>query len=416
MASPPTAPDARGPASPVPTEPLPRRLLVTSYLVAGMPLGTCGELVPLVLRASGIALGDIGLFSLLHLPYSCKVVWGPAVDRFGHPVRWLACCSAALALAYFALAAAEPQAGDVRAFAAAALLLTSASSIYDVAVDASFVRALAGSPPAVEARANAWRLSSFKLAMVACSNGCAVLGGWYGFPRVFYGLLAGHLVLLAALPWRALPMASNRPTPWRTYFATLGAWLRGPHVGRAFALVLTYKLAIASLLGFERTFWFDRGVPLTALGAVGAATGLSSTVGGAWVGSALAHRRGALTMLRWGVGVQLLTALLYLGLARLPCSLLALGVGLTASGACFGLSTAALMSLITRLCAAPHAATQFAALTGTYALTRALGGATSGLIAGRFGYSALFGLLAAFTLPAFALLPRNPAVRRAWRL
>ena len=386
-----------------------------------MPLGTCGELVPLVLRAGGVSLGNIGLFSLLHLPYSFKVVWGPLVDRLGHPARWLLACGAALALAYLALANAQPGPHDVTAFTCAALLLTLASSVYDVAVDASFVRALSGQSPAgrspvLEARANAWRLSSFKLAMVACSNGCAVLAGAFGFPRVFYGLLGVHLVLLAAIPWRALPVAAPQALPWRDYFTSLGAWARGAHIPRAFALVLTYKLTIASLAGLERPFWFDRGIALTSLGAVGAATGLISTVLGAWAGSALAHRYGAPAMLRWGVGVQFATAVLYFGLTQLPCSLGTLAVGLTTTGACFGLSTAALMSLITRLCAAPHAATQFAALTGTYALTRAFGGATAGLVADRFGYPTFFVLAAALTLPAFALLPRSQAVQRAWRL
>lgn len=396
--------------------PLPRRLLTTTYLVAGMPLGTCGELVPLVLRAGGVSLGGIGLFSLLYLPYSFKLVWGPLVDRLGHPARWLLACGAALAFAYLALAHAQPAPNDVTAFACAALLLTSASSVYDVAVDASFVRALAESSPPVEARANAWRLSSFKLAMVACSNGCAVLAGAFGFPRVFYGLLGVHLVLLAAIPWRALPVAAPQSLPWRGYVTSLWAWAKGAHIPRAFALVLTYKLTIASIAGLERPFWFDRGVALTSLGAVGAATGLISTVLGAWAGSALAHRYGAPAMLRWGVGVQFATAVLYLGLTQLPCSLGTLAVGLTTTGACFGLSTAALMSLITRLCAAPHAATQFAALTGTYALTRALGGATAGLVADRFGYPTFFLLAAALTLPAFVLLPRSAAVQAAWRL
>ena len=385
---------------------LPRRLLVSLYLVAGIPLGLLADVVPVYLRAEGLSLRDIGLFGAIHLPYSLKVLWGPLIDHTGHVRRWLLSTAALVGASYLALARVGPHAHPTR-FAACCLLMTGASALYDVALDASFVRLLAGRGPAADAQANALRLSSFKLAMVTTGGGALVLGGTLRFTYAFAAMAAVHLVLLCAVPWRQLaqPPRAAAKLPLGDYFFGLWRWLRAPHVLRAFGLVFFYKFSLAALMSLERAFWTDRGLTPTTLGLVGAVAGIVSTVGGAAAGSLLAHRWGLGTMLVLGVAAQMLAALGYAGLACLPASLVALAVGLMVSGATFGLSTAALMSLITRLCRAQHAATQFAALTGTYALTKATAGALGGAVAQQVGYTGFFVAAAALGMPALMLVP-----------
>ena len=73
------------------------------------------------------------------------------------------------------------------------------------------------------------------------------------------------------------------------------------------------------------------------------------------------------------------------------------------------LGTAAELALLTRLCDRDHAATQFAALTALFGLTRALAGTASGFGVESWGFASYFAFTFLLAFPAYAFLP---AVRR----
>ncbi|MDA9915952.1 AmpG family muropeptide MFS transporter, partial [Luminiphilus sp.] len=54
-----------------------KRMLICVFtgLASGMPLYLLYQLVPLWLRDNGVSLAEIGLFALVGLPYSWKVIW-----------------------------------------------------------------------------------------------------------------------------------------------------------------------------------------------------------------------------------------------------------------------------------------------------------------------------------------------------
>lgn len=392
-----------------------KRLLLCLYLVAGIPLGVFGDVMPAYLRSEGVSLKEIGFFSMLHLPYSFKIFLAPWVDCSGHIRRFLLFASTALACAYVWLAYIPVQQAAWR-LGAALLLMTSCSALFDVALDATFMRSLSGRSAAQQAGANAWRLSAFKFAMMATGSGVVILGGILNFRVAFCLLALVHAVLLACVPWRQMPRTAGMQQSWRVWGGTLWQWLRRRRTRQAFALAFTYKMSIASLLVLERAFWVDRGASLQRIGITGAAVSVVSVVAGAQLGSALAHRMGILVMLYAGLLAQSIAAGAYFGLVYLPANITTLALGLCLSGVTFGLATAALMSLITRICGHTHAATQFAALTGAYGLSRAMAGAGAGAVAQHFGYSVFFAAAAWLVLPALLLLPRSRASRRAWHV
>ncbi len=67
--------------------------------------------------------------------------------------------------------------------------------------------------------------------------------------------------------------------------------------------------------------------------------------------------------------------------------------------------TAAFMSFLMRICQREWAAVQYAALTAAYPLVGQVLGMASGVLTEAMGFAGYFALTAAFTLPAFALLP-----------
>ncbi len=60
----------------------------------GLPVGFMTHALPVILRAQGVSLAQIGGFGLLMLPWSIKVFWAPVMDRygslgFGHYRSWI---------------------------------------------------------------------------------------------------------------------------------------------------------------------------------------------------------------------------------------------------------------------------------------------------------------------------------------
>lgn len=59
-------------------------LLFSLYWAQGLPVGFMTHALPVILRAQGVSLTQIGGFGLLMLPWSIKIFWAPWVDRFGY--------------------------------------------------------------------------------------------------------------------------------------------------------------------------------------------------------------------------------------------------------------------------------------------------------------------------------------------
>ena len=65
-----------------------RRMLVCilTGFASGLPLYILIQLIPAWLRSSDVSLVDIGLFSLVGLPYAWKFIWAPVLDRWVLPL------------------------------------------------------------------------------------------------------------------------------------------------------------------------------------------------------------------------------------------------------------------------------------------------------------------------------------------
>ena len=60
------------------------------YFAEGFPYGVFLEVWSVYFRAHGVSLKEIGLISLLGLPWTIKSLWAPLVDRYGDRRKWIA--------------------------------------------------------------------------------------------------------------------------------------------------------------------------------------------------------------------------------------------------------------------------------------------------------------------------------------
>src|SRR5262245_19800758 len=88
-------------------------LLVGLGFASGLPLLLSGQTLDAWMTNAGLDIKTIGLFSLVTLPYSLKVLWAPLLDRFdvpwlGRPRGWMAVSQLGLSAAIFAMSGLDP--------------------------------------------------------------------------------------------------------------------------------------------------------------------------------------------------------------------------------------------------------------------------------------------------------------------
>jgi len=290
----------------------PRRTLTwvaILYFAEGLPFGIAYDVWPAFFRVHGVPLREIGLMSLLMLPYTLKPAWAPLVDRFGTRRVWIAAAEFALAawiLVLSGLDAAHP--GPV--LWAVLLAFTLASATQDIAIDAYTVDL---STPETTGAINGVRVSAYRIALVASGGvlmvlaeprswralatwvpvrplarwigGFAELSGW----RLAWIVAAAALVVLgvAALATPRVERTPPRPTTGRA-----GEFVR-LRVGAvaAFALVVT---------GAALTHFTVLGLTLTAV------------AGGLALGSFLDP-----DLLRWALRWEMVPVLLFVPLYKI---------------------------------------------------------------------------------------------------
>ena len=105
-----------------------------------LPLFLTGSTLKAWMTQEGLDLKTIGLFSMVTLPYSLKVLWAPLLDRYALPVlgrrrSWMLVMQGAMAVGLAAMALHPPH-QDLLLMAALAVGVAVASATFDIATDA----------------------------------------------------------------------------------------------------------------------------------------------------------------------------------------------------------------------------------------------------------------------------------------
>ncbi len=395
------------------------------YFAEGMPFGVVKEVLPVYFRVHGVSLTEIGLVSLLGMPWTLKVFWSPLVDRFGERRQWIGGCLLALA-ALIACSTLFDAASPAVGLWVVLLGFTVASATQDIAIDAYTIALL---DPGEEGDANGVRVSAYRVALIATGGGLLLLAPWLGWSVVFGGA-ALLFVLLAAATARAPRVAVVPAAERQHWLAALRRWLSRPGAWAVFLFVLIYKLGDAAMAPMIKPFWLDRGLTVAEIGIVSTSFGVVATIAGALVGGRLTSRWGIYRGL-WVLGLaQAVSNLGYAAVAWAnppppglavssfagvfaalgePARAMVYGASIVESFTA-GLGTAAFLAFLMHVCEKDHAAVQYAALSALFAFSRDLTGAASGVGAERLGYAGYFLVTFVLAFPAYALLP----VIRSW--
>jgi MFS family permease len=406
--------------------PFPRKvaLLAALYFVEGLPHGFRVTALPVYLREHGLSLTTIGFASLLALPWLCKALWAPAVDRFGSARfgrrrSWIVPTQAGLALACAAAAVLRPE-DRLWELAALVFMMNLFAATMDIAVDGLAVDVLERHELGY---GNIAQVVGYKIGMLG-GGGLLLWAsdfiGWTGMFGAMAGLIAGVLLLTVLVrepePTAvAREAAASRPVTLRAVFETAlralalrgGVWV--------LLFVASYKLGESMADAMFRPFLVDAGYSAGRIGLWIGTWGMLFSLAGSFVGGIVASRLPLLRAVGIAAAVRVIPLVGVWWLSVLPHPGEGAVVAVTAAEHFFGgaLTTtlfAFMMSRVDKRIGATH----YTVLATIEVLGKMLGAWTSGIVGDAFGYATVFGAAVVLSAAYLGLLPVvSRVVRRA---
>jgi RhtX/FptX family siderophore transporter len=373
-------------------------LLGTLYFSQGVPFGFFTQALPVLMRKHGYSLREIGLASLLAMPWALKFLWAPLVDRFGfrgvgRRRSWIIPMQILTALDLVALGACSPE-GRFAAVLLGVFLVNVFTATQDIAADALAIDILSLPERGV---GNGVRVGGYRVGMIVGGGAILILMEKVGWSAAFLGM-----ALLTGLA--SIPILLTDEAPPRLEESSVHAsrhFLRRPGALRILALILTYKAGDAFAIGMLRPFLTDKGLTLADVGELIGTVGFVAGLLGAFVGGALVNRLGRKrSLLTFGV-LQALTVAGYAGVARVEPTWSMLYAVCAAEHFAGGMATAALFTCMMDWSRPETSATDYTVQASAVVLATATASTLSGFSAqalGYFDHFVLATILAAATL------------------
>ena len=393
-----------------------RRMLICIFtgFASGMPLYVLISLVPAWLRTEGVGLKEIGLFSLIGLPYVWKFLWSPLLDRYSLPLlfyrpglrrSWMLSTQLLLLITIAMLGFLDPL---IHLWYIAWLCLGIAflSATQDIVLDAYRRQIL---PDQDLGLGNSIHVNAYRVAGLVPGSLSFILSDFLPWNIVF--VVTSAFVLVGII----LTLSVSEPTSNHNQPATLRAAIIDPFddflsrqgVKQAFLILifmLLYKLGDSMATALATPFYLDMGYSKTEIGFVAKNAALWPMIIGGIAGGILMLKIGINRAL-WLFGfVQIVSILGFALLARIGEGLWLLGLVIGFEYLGVGLGTAAFVAFIARTTNPAFAATQFALFTALTAVPRTIASATTGIIVESVGWENFFYLCTLIAVPGMILL------------
>ncbi|MDE3747878.1 MULTISPECIES: MFS transporter [Methylobacterium] len=370
------------------------------YVTFGATLGFLSGGAPLILRARGVELAEVGLLQLINLPVGLTFLWAPLLDRLrlpflSHRIGWIAAAQAASVLLLAVLSLGETW--PLLALLALAIAACACVATMDIALEALVVETVPAGRRAFVASAKLCGASLGGILGVGVLVGSYDSLGWRGAVLACAALDA--LCLLPILGYREAPLrgaggaagTGAGPERWSGSLARLRRL-----AGRV--LVLGAYFAASYLVAGPNTLaLLDLGVPLgqvgTLTGTVLPAVNLVMALAAGW----LAARFGTVRLIAAGaLGVLASGGLMVVACAgRMPDLGVAAAVLSFVAGGFLGVPV---FNMIYRWAQGPKPATDYALLFGAAFFAAMPLRVAAPALAGWIGWPGYF----AATLPLYA--------------
>lgn len=389
-----------------------RRMLICIFtgFSSGLPLFVLYQLVPGWLRSEGVSLAEIGLFSLIGIPYVWKFIWSPLLDRYSFPFLgrrrgWMLVTQITLLISVGSFGFVNPTLSIWSvAYLAAAVAFFSASQ--DIVLDA-YRRELL--PEQELGLGNSLHVQAYRLSGLVPGSLAFILADHLPWKSVFLivaaFMLVGIALTLAISEARCEKHAPKNikeavVLPFKDFFNRRG-------VRSALAILVflfLYKLGDSMATALQTPFFIDLGFSKTEIGVVAKSASLIAMTIGLAVGG-LVMLKLSINRALWLFGlVQIVSIFGFAALAEIGHNTYALAFAMGFEYLGVGLGTAAFTAFMAKETNPTFAATQFALFTALTALPRTFANATTGLIVEQVGWTSFYLICALLALPGMLML------------
>ncbi len=389
-----------------------KRMLICIFtgFSSGLPLFVLYQLVPGWLRDEGVSLAEIGLFSLIGIPYVWKFLWSPLMDRYslgflGRRRSWMLATQLLLlgSIAGFGFVNPVMDIWSV-AYLAAAVAFFSASQ--DIVLDAYRRELLLDNELGL---GNSIHVQAYRLSGLVPGSLAFILADHMSWQSVFIIVSAFMLLgVLLTLFIKELASEHSAPKtlqeavvlPFKDFIQSKGL----KSAGYTLLFLVLYKLGDNMATALQTPFFIDMGFTKTEIGVVAKTSSLIAMTIGIVVGG-LVMVKLSINRALWLFGfVQIFSILGFAALAEIGNNTYALAVAMGFEYLGVGLGTAAFTAFIAKTTNPAFAATQIALFTALAVVPRTFANATTGVIVEQIGWTNFYFMCTALAVPGMLML------------
>ncbi len=383
-------------------------ILIFLGFASGLPFSLTSTTLQAWLTTAGVKLIDIGLFSLVGIPYLYKFVWSPLMDRYVPPLLgrrrgWMIISQIALIVAIVAMAIVGVK-SSLYLLGCLALLTAFFSASQDIAIDAYRTDLLTSDERGLGSAVfiGGWRIGAL------LSGGLAlILANYLGW-RMVYFVMAGFMLvgLLASLMGPQPSYEKSAPTTlYQAVVMPFKEFLTRPYGVALLVFIFLYKISDAFAFSLMSTFLLRHmGFDLVTVGTVFKIFGVFAILFGTILGGVLIpYLKLFKSLLLFGF-LQCVSNLMFLWLALVGKHYALLVSAVVLDNIAGGMSTAVFVAFLMSLCNHHYTATQFALLSALSAVGRVVLGPLAAVFVLHFGWPSFFVWSFILGLPALVLL------------
>lgn len=390
-------------------------LCLSLGFASGMPLFVILTLLGAYLRKEGVNLKEIGLFSLIMIPYTWKFVWSPLVDRYnlfhlGRRRSWMLISQLLVFVSIFLLGQFSPKTG-LSLIAVVSVILSFASATQDIVIDAYRREILTDRELGL---GTSLFITASRASSLVPGGLSLVIAQFLSWSDVFIITAVFMLPALVVTMFLKEPETINAPRNLRQAIVEPFREFKDRRGLNSMLLIILfvfcYKLGDSMATALATPFYIDLHYDLLTIGLVAKNAGLWSMLIGGILGGIIMLKTGINKAL-WYFGFgQLFTILGFVILAHE-------GIGSDAAPSVFllafviiaeclgaGLGTSAFVAFLSAQTNKTYAATQFALLTSLSAVPRTFCNATTGYIVEFMGWENFFIFCTVLAVPGMLVL------------
>lgn len=378
------------------------------------------------MKSYGLDYLSIGLFGLVHLPYTLKVFIAPILDQVTLPIlkvylgqrrSWLCVVQVSAIMGLLGMICLDPI-QNLISFAACAFIVSLSAASQHILLLAYQMETLHSREWGI---GEGMSIFGYRMGILTSGAGALYLATYFTWQEVYLimaiFMLAGLIaVLMMREPDRFALQHSHsfaKPGEWFRYsiigpfkdFITQNGWMA------ILVFMLIYRLPENLLNIMQNLFLLDLGFSYIDISNVAKVYGLGASILGGIIGGYWIRRFGYKSVLFWSALAHGFSCLLFLAQERLGANLPFLHFTIGIEHFLSGVTLTGFLSYQFTCCNVTFAATQLALLTSLTSLTRIICSPFAGWMVDSFGWSPYLILVALSSIPGILWVFRVPFTR-----